>query len=292
MITSGIRVHIAGSAAGTADHTLLAAAHEFVRTLASRVIDSGSGLVVGFGNEPLGEQGLPCTFDWTVLDVIAGSHCPNPNWPSNQPGRFRAIGSQRALDRIPETRRATWDTCVNRTDFELELSPPGWRMGGVIRAAQALRGEVLVVIGGGGGVEQLADLYSDEGKSVVPIRCKLGAFSNDGNGGSSFLHGRALSGPGTFFELRDGAGSAAGRLTELTVELDSDPITSAEHVCSLIGDLRPPLAFYARLLATDLDEFEHVEEFFRQVVDPVVIEKGMTPYEVGRDRPNAAFINV
>ena len=165
-------------------------------------------------------------------------------------------------------------------------------MGGIIRAAQVLRGDVLVAIGGGGGVEQLADLYSDEGKSVVPIRCKLGAFSNDGNGGSSFLHGRALSEPSSFFELRDSAGSAAGRLTELTVESNSDPITAAEQVCSLIGDLRPPLAFYARLLAADSDEFEQVEEFFRQVIDPVVIEKGMTPYEVGRDHSNAAFIDV
>ena len=292
MNTSGIRVHIAGTAARAADHTLLARAHEFVGTLASRLIESGLGLVVGFGNEPLGEQGLPCTFDWAALDIVAGSHCSSPNWPPKKPGRFWAIGSQRALDRIPETRRSTWDTCVNRTDFELELSPPGWRMGGVIRAAQALRGDVLVVIGGGAGVEQLAYLYSNEGKSVVPIRCELGAYSNDGNGGSSFLHARALSEPGSFFELQDGAGSAAARLTELTVEPDSDPITVAEQVCLLIGDLRPPLAFYARLLAHDLDEFRQVEKFFRQVVDPVVVEKGMTPYEVGRDRPNAAFINV
>lgn len=292
MNTSGIRVHIAGSAARATEHTLLAAAHQFVGALASRLIEAGSGMVAGFGNEPLAEHGLPCTFDWTVLDVIAGSYCPGPNWPSDQPGRFWAIGSQRALDRIPQTRRGTWDTCVNRTDFDLQLSPPGWRMGSVIRAAQVLRGDVLVAIGGGGGVEQLAHLYLDEGKSVVPIRCKLGAFSNDGNGGSSFLHGRALSEPSSFFQLRDGAGSAAGRLTELTVESDSDPITAAEQVCSLIGDLRPPLAFYARLLAADSDEFEQVEEFFRQVIDPVVIEKGMTPYEVGRDYSNAAFIDV
>lgn len=291
MNTFGIRVHIAGSAARSADHTLLGSAHEFVKTLASQLIESGLGLVVGFGNEPVGEQALPCTFDWTILEVIAGSPYPSPNWPSDQPGRFRAIGSQRALDRIPEIRRAVWDSCLNRTDFELELSPPGWRMGGVIRSAQVLRGDVLVAIGGGAGVEQLADLYSDEGKSVVPIRSELGAFSNDGNGGASYLHGCALSEANSFFQLRDSAGSAAGRLAEIRIELGYNPNTAAEQVRSLIGDLRPPLAFYARLLAPDFDEFEPVEEFFRQVVDPVVIEKGMTPYEVGRDRPNAAFIN-
>ena len=54
MNTFGIRVHIAGSAAYTADHGLLSVAQEFVSSLASRLIDGGSGLVVGFRNDPLG----------------------------------------------------------------------------------------------------------------------------------------------------------------------------------------------------------------------------------------------
>ena len=292
MFTSGIRIHIAGSAAFTSGQALLAAAHEFVGALAGQLIESGSGLVVGFGDEPLGEQAIPCTFDWTVLDVIAASPYPGPEWPSEHPGRFRAIGSQHALDRIPENRRTTWSNCLNRTDFELKLSPPGWRMGGVIRAEQALRGDVLVAIGGGAGVEQLADLYLDEGKQVVPIRCALDAFSEDGNGGASYLHKRALNDVGSFFELRQGVGNAVGRLTLLRVEPQGEPHSIAEAVVSIIGDLKPPLAFYVRLLSPNSDEYEPVEEFFRQVVDPVVIKKGFTPYEVGRNHPNAAFINV
>ena len=292
MKTSGIRIHLAGSAAHNARYAELAAAHRFVGELASRLIEHGAGLVVGFGDEPVGEEGLPCTFDWTVLDLIAGAPSPGPGWPLDQPGRFRAIGSQRALHRIPETRRPTWSDCLSRADFELELSPPGWRMGGVIRTAQALKGDVLVAIGGGAGVEQLAELYSYDGKSVIPVQSELGASSDDGNGGASYLHRLALGEPASFFELTDGTGSAAGRLTELRVEMGTDPVVVAEQVVSTIHDLRPPRAFYARLMDSASDEFPPVQEFFRQVVDPVLIEKGMTPYEVGRDRPNAAFINV
>ncbi len=292
MSLRGLRIHIAGSAASDADRDLLEGAHEFVSVLSERLIGAGAGLVLGVGDEPLGDEGLPCTFDWTVLDVIARTPDPGTGWPADQPGRFRVVASQRALEKIPDSREAIWSECTGRIDFELEALRPGWRMGGVLRTAQMLRGDVLVVLGGGAGVEQLADeLYSDEGKRVVPIRCDLGAISGDGNGGGSYLHSGALSNPRAFFELREGTPSATARLAALQIRTADEAATVAVAVESLIADLKPPRAFYVRLLSRELNEFESVEAFFRRVVDPVVIAKGFTPHEVGRDRPLAAFMN-
>ena len=292
MSVEGLRIHIAGSAARSTDRALLEAAHEFVSALAERLIEAGAGLVLGVGEEPLGDHGLPCTFDWTILEAVARTPDPGPRWPSDQHGRFRVVASQRALEKIPDSRRATWSDCTGRADFELELSPRGWRMAGVIRAAQVLRGDVLVVLGGGAGAEQAAELYLDEGKGVLPIRCDLGALSDDGNGGGSYLHSRALSDPASFFELRHGAGSATARLAALRIGPADEPGLAAEIVASLIDDLKPPRAFYVRLLDRKSDEFEPVETFFREVVDPVVAAKGFTPHEVGRDQPLAAFMNL
>lgn len=292
MNTSGIRVHVAGSAARTATLADLEATHRFVSELTSRLIERGAGLVVGFGSEPKGEAEIACTFDWTVLEEISKAPTGDSDWPTAQPGRFWVIGSQRALERIPTSRSTTWSDCTGRTDVEVEFSRRGWRMGGVIRSAQVQRGDVLLAIGGGAGVEHLAELYSDEGKSVIPIQSDLGAFSDDGNGGATYLHGRALEDASTFFELTPGKGSATARLSGLSVGASSNPIALADKVSELVGDLRPPRAFYARLLAKELDEFAHVESFFRHVVDPVVSAKGMSPYEVGQDRPDAAFMNV
>ena len=293
-VLRGLRVHIAGSAAPSVNGSLLRAAHTFVSTLSAGLVDRGLGLVLGVGDEPRGDEGLPCTFDWDILETIAVAPSSGLGWTSDRPGRFRVVASQRALHRVPDSRRRVWNDCARRPDLELQLSPPGWRMGGVIRAEQALSGDVLVAIGGGAGVEQLANLYMDEGKSVVPIRCDLGAFVGDGNGGASYLHAQALSEPTPFFELRDGAGSSTGRLSGLRIETDSGPaaVAVAEATLSLIGDLKPHRAFYVRLLRADLDEFEPVESFFRGVVDPVVIENGFTPYEVGRHRSQSAFMNV
>ena len=286
------RVHISGSASLDAEGPLLATAHEFVRAFSHRLVDRGYGLVLGIGDEPLGNEGLPCTFDWTVLEAIAAAPSSNPEWPSDGPGRFRVVASQRALEKIPERRRAMWESCTKRPDLELQTSRPGWRMGGVIRELQVLSGDVLVALGGGSGVEQLAKLYLDDGKSVVPIQCNLGAIVDDGNGGASYLHGYALSETGSFFDLRRDTGSATNRLASLRVNVGSDAGAVAEATISLIDDLNPPLAFYVRLLGTELDEFEPVEEFFRNIVDPVVMANGLTPYEVGRHRSLSAFMNV
>jgi hypothetical protein len=81
-------------------------------------------------------------------------------------------------------------------------------------------------------------------------------------------------------------------LSALQVGADSKPDEVAETTMSLIEDLKPPRAFYVRLLRTDMDEFEPVERFFREVVDPVVENNCFTPHEVGRGRPRTAFVNV
>lgn len=288
----GLRVHISGSAATDCDGDLLAAVHGFVRAFATEVIGAGGGLVLGVGDEPRGDSGEPCIFDWTALQVVASSPDPAPRWPPARPERFVVVASQRGLERVPEWHGDVWDKCRRRTDFDLEAAPAGWRMAGIIRERQVLRGDILVAVGGGAGVEHLAELYQDEGKPVIPIHAALGAINRDGNGGSRYLHERALGGVSDFFQLRDSAGSAAARLSSLRLTATTDVDAQAKKAAALVADLRPRPAFYVRLLANDHPEFAAVERFFRDVVDAVVIERGFNPQEMGRAKPAAAFMNV
>lgn len=292
MSISGRRIHVAGSASKGADGQLLAAAHSMIGDAVSLIVDAGGGLVAGTGDEPIGESGQACTFDWTILERLAEAPDPAPNWPGRAEARFRLVASQRALEKIPESRRDVWEKIRERSDFELETAPAGWRMGGMIRTMQVRRGDVLVALSGGGGTEQLAELYVEDGKPVIPVHCDLGAIVDDGKGGSIYLHGRALSDVDGFFAIRDGVGGAAARLSALRLTATSDPRVVATALVALLEDLRPPIAFYARLLNRDSDSFDAVERFFRNVVDRVVLETGFTPHEVGRDPPQAAFLNV
>jgi ATP nucleosidase Cap17-like protein len=288
----GLRVHITGSASRDCDSVLLRAAHDYVGALGNEIIDRGGGLVVGLGPEPLSAGSEPCIFDWTALEAVAFAPDPAPLWPALRSDRFVAGASQRGLEKIPDNRSDVWQKCRARSDFNLDVAPAGWRMAGIIRARQVLRGDVLLVLGGGAGAEHLAELYREEGKPVVPIYTELGALNNDGNGGSRFLHGRALADAENFLRLRDGAGSAAARLTELRLRATTDAGGLASDTAGLLDDLRPRPAFFVRLLATDHADFEVVERFFRDVVDVVVADRGFTPREMGRGKPETAFMNV
>jgi hypothetical protein len=291
-VIRGLRVHLTGSAVEGCDGALLATAHSFVHSLVEEVVANRGGLVVGAGGEPRGDSGQPCIFDWTALDVVAEAPDPAPEWPVLRPERFVAVASQRGLEKVPDDRAEIWKRCRNRSDFELDVAPPGWRMAGIIRQRQVLRGDILVALGGGAGAEHLAELYRDDGKPVIPIYAELGALNNDGNGGSRFLHERALADPDAFFRLRDGAGSAAGRLSSLRLRVDADAVALTKEVVQVLADLRPPSAFYVRLLATDHPDYPGVECFFRDVVDAVAAERGFTPREMGRGHPEWAFMNV
>lgn len=287
-----MRVHITGSAAPSCNLALLQAAHLFVRSLADELINRGAGLLVGAGDEPMGEGGAPCIFDWSVLESVASAPDPSPAWPLLRPDRFVVVASQRGLEKISDSRAGVWNKCRNRSDFDLQVAPPGWRMAGIVRERQVLRGDILLVLGGGAGAEHLAELYGEEGQPIVPIHSELGAFSNDGNGGSRFLHERALANVDAFFQLRDGAGSAAGRLAGLRLTAETDIPSLVREATDVLADLRPRSAFYVRLLATEQPQFSEVERFFREVVDPVMTEREFTPYEMGQGKPERAFMNV
>jgi len=288
----GLRVHLTGSAATDCDGDLLRNAHGFVQKMTDELIARGSGLVLGVGGEPLGDSGAACIFDWTALEVVAEAPDPAPEWPVERPERFVIVASQRGIEKIPEWRDEVWQKCMKRTDFGLDPTPMGWRMAGVIRQRQVLRGDVLLALGGGAGAEQLAELYGDEGKPVVPVKAELGAINHDGNGGSSYLYGKALGDIGAFLRLRDGAGSAAARLSGVKLDAATDVAALAKETAELLADLRPRPAFYVRLLAPEHERYVAVERFFREVVDQVVTERGFIPREMGRGQPQAAFMNV
>lgn len=290
---AGRRVHIAGSAETGVNGQRLRYAHDLIRKLVTALLQKGSGLVVQAGKEPESASGDASIFDWTVLETAAECLAKGTTTSTTHMGPLVvAASSQKALSEIPGHRQKLWDELLTSGALRLELIPPGWRSGALLRARQAMFGNVLVTLGGGAGVEHLAELYAERRNPIIPLDLPLGSSRGDATIGGEGLARLALAQPQRFLELRDGR-SPASRLAALATragEVSARAI--ADRVVGLIRDLASPEAFYARLLNKNLQEFPAVEQFFRKVVDVVVAEAGYRRIEVGTDRAREGFLNV
>jgi hypothetical protein len=178
--------------------------------------------------------------------------------------------------------------------INVEYIQPGARSATMMRDRQAQLGDILLLLGGGTGVEHSARLYMDRRRPVIPLDLPLGASREDGTGGAMRLSAEARNDVDRFFTLQSQfAGTAGAHFAALSARGGAEDVnTVASRVIALLKMLSPPVAFYTRLLNPSVSSFSHVEEFFREVVDPVVEEAGFRRIEVGTDFTKQPFINV
>ena len=288
----GVRIQIAGSSATDADVSTLANCHSFISMLVCELAALGAGFVTSTGAEPLARTGMPVVFYWTVLTTLSGLKDSLADWPHSSRKRICVVTSGRGLSKIPASKRDVWQSLQDLSEFNVEAITPGWSFGGAIRARQSSIGDVLVALGGGSGVEHLARLYRAEGKPVIPIGVNIGGVTDYGRGGSLHLYEAALETPSRFFSVEDEAPGPGAQLQSLRIDGDIDVPQVVSGAITLIRSLVPPRAFLVRLLDEDSCWFSLVERYFTEVVEPVISELGYMPYQVGRDRPLTAFMDV
>lgn len=258
-------------------------------------VERNGTLVGGLGGEPTraSQPELPIIFDWTVAAAALNALEASKGAPKAEDGELLAVRtSQRARTQIPAGRRAVYDRLLELGALDLAFLPDTWRSGALMRRAQADLGGVLVILGGGAGVEDLANLYRAAGRPVVPIDVALGSSGDDAVVGGQGLARRAMSDASDFFRLADGS-SASARLATLGME-DARPSPSelAQRLLGLLDGLELPRAFCVRLLNPDHSNYPEVERFFRDVAQPVVEEIGLSVVDIGHDRQERAWMNV
>jgi TIR- and PNP-associating SLOG family len=295
----GRRLQISGSASAKTDPTLITCAHDVVRNLVIGTMGAGAGIVVGLGKEPRPENAATdapsMLFDWTALEAAA--ECITSGvctWPTKFGLPIVVATSEKSESEIPENRRGLYDTLIRSGMLQVESIMPGSRAAAFLRQRQAAFGDALVILGGGTGVEHSAGLYLQRHKPVVPLDLALGASRDDGTGGALRLSKEARSDPTRFFRFEpafahtEGAALAGIASRSGTVA----PADISAKLVELLSKLARPTAFYVRLLNPDHARFSAVESFFREVVDPVVQEAGLTRVEIGTDKSEHAFMNI
>ena len=299
MKLTGRRVQIAGSANKATNTEIIRYGHRLVNQVVRSVLAEGGGLVLAVGREPRaydGAESLPSmVFDWTALEAAASVFRDgNTRWPRAAGLPVVVVASGKAEAEIPEGRRGLWSELLASGFVQLESIMSGSRAAAFIRQRQAVFGEVLLTLGGGTGVEHLADLYLRERKSVIPLDLPLGASRGDGTGGSERLAQESRADPSRFVRMwREFRDRANAELAGLATRKGAEPETEvAQRIVGLLGMLAPPKAFYVRLLNKKHEIFPRVEKFFREVVDPVVADAGLQRIDMGTDETEHGFINV
>lgn len=292
----GRRIHIAGSAARDTDHELLNYAHKLVRELVRTLGREGAIFALGAGGEPLadpGDEKSPAIiFDWTALSTLHDLLDDGRVEAQGPEGRLiSTVATHKTEEQVPESRRDIWCGLRETDAVRLEYTRPGWTFGAVRREMQARQGDILIALSGGQGVEHLAQNYAASGKPVIPLDLNLGSSTNDGSGGAAKLATEALGRPERLLRVRDPE-AAADLLSRTSTRHGAAPIHEVvSAVKRLILALEPPAAFYVRMLDESDPEFEHVERFFRYVVDPTVEKLGYSRNEMGRDATGQVWMN-
>ena len=288
---SGRRVHFAGKAGPEVDPQRLRYFQRLVKNLAKRTLAEGGGLVVTVGSEPTHktEHDLPLIFDWTLLEALDESlKTKLPEWPESQGAPVIAVGLPRWKGKMPRNRKPLWERLVSTKNVELVQIKSELSIGGILRERQARFGDILVVAGGGPGVEHLAQLFMSTCKPVIPMDIKLKTKTSAAEG----LATRATENPEKFFDYKPDHHAAAAFST-LSLKDQLPKVEEFEKkFFDFVIHLRRPRAFFARLLNKKLPEFSEVERFFRDVVDHVVQNAGYERFEMGKEASREPFLNV
>ena len=266
----GKRVHISGSISKCADIAKpesVMKAREFVVGLVKELIGLGANFVVPVDTERYRESGNkePICFDWLIWETI---YANKENRPDGVPGNF-VIGVQHHKNRNQKycEKQELWEKITNNPTL-FDFSNVGfWNMNSKRMERQEKLGDILFTLGGEDGVLYLSNLYLNHGKPVIPINFPI---SKENSGARSvFRYGLTNSGTPQLFSTKSRK-PVDSYLAGLENNLQKPLSVQINYIKNLLLDLEKPEAFAIRLTNRQCEEYEDVEEFFNEIVTPVV----------------------
>ena len=284
----GRRIHIAGSISNdpsVAPKAEVKRAREFIKLLVPCLVERGATFVLPIDDEKTREaDSLPICFDWLVLRIL--DQCIDSRPANAQEPYAIAVQHHKTEGQVPAELTSLWQRF--RDSGHVDIRNVGhWNMYSKRMEAQASHGDILITLGGKDGVLNLANLYHDAGKPVVPLNIPI---TPKGTGAQKLFDDIGLSqfNSNRLFRARGGR-TAYGWMGK--VDFKSGGRTSEQQmeiVLELLDNLEAPQAFVVRLMNDKHNSHSAVEKLFSHVISPVVEEEygyrivvvdGSQPYE-------------
>ena len=287
-------IQIAASSSKETDIQIIEFSHNLVRLITKKLLEKGATIVSIVGKEEKAKSDYSTApsiiYYWDVLESVY-EYATSKSFSNETRNLVKVVSSEKSEEQIPEKRIGLWHELIELGIVSLHRINPGWNAGAYRRQEQEKLSDALIILGGGEGVEHLAFLYVSHGKPVLPLGIPLGSSYGDGLGGAPLLSRLSVANPNRFIPRINN--STASRLASLNFERGKN--SSEEYANSILEFLETivkPQVFYVRLLNKDVSDFSFVENFFRNVVDPVVQNMNYHIKEMGKSETDEALINV
>lgn len=287
-------IQIAGSSSKDTDIHTVNFSHNLIKLIAKKLFENGTTIMSTVGKEDklrLDENGSSSiVFYWDILEA-ANEYAESLSFSDKTSNIVKVISSEKTEAQIPENRKEKWHVLISKGIVSLHPINPGWNGGAYKRQKQEELSDALLILGGGEGVEHLASLYVSHGKPVLPLNIPLGSSCGDGLGGAPLLYRLSIANPKRFIPRIDE--NTASKLAYLSYERwKTYPEKYANCILDFLETIIKPQIFYVRLLNKDEKEYQLVEDFFRNVVDPVVQKLQYSIMDMEISDVKSAFLNV
>lgn len=277
-------IQIAGSYSNDIDKQIVDFSHDLIKFISRNLFEKEAIIVSAVGKED-------CNYDWDILET-AYEYATNMSFSDKTREVVKVISSEKSESQIPNNRKELWHNITGNGIISLNRIKPGWNAGAIKRQKQEEFSDALLILGGGEGIEHSAYLHVLHGKPVLALDIPIGSSYKDGLGGSPLINRKSISDPDKFFPRIEN--TVGTKLVHLNFEnWKNSPIDEyAYKVLDFLEFVIKPQVFYIRLLNKKMEEYNSVEKFFRNVVDPIVKNLRYSIVEMDTSYVKNPFLNV
>ncbi len=265
----GRRIHISGSIPenpAAAQTNNVKHARELIECLVGEFIERGAGFVVPVDAEKhRSHDNLPICFDWLIWESIKKNLTRRPSQAQNP--LVIAVQHHKNEEQIPEQFLPLWSEMRNSNLVKIE-NASHWNMASKRMETQAHWGDILITVGGSEGVLFLANLYHDAGKPVIPLNLPL--CSTDTGSLRLFNYGLSSHHTQRLFRVDDESLDSHSWLNRINFASRATLQDKLKQIVGLLEALERPHAFVVRLLNSEHEDYQDVQNFFDTVAQPVI----------------------